>query len=80
MKKDGIELITNISLTNKLKKIDTISVEVKRGMIFGVCEDDELIPMSQEIFEVVATALIGSNGKILEALGRKFKITAEEIQ
>lgn len=69
----------NEKLTKKLKGLETIGVEVEQGLIMGIKENDEIVPLSQEIMELVCTSLMDKNKTLIEFCDMKFKITVEQI-
>ena len=74
-----MNVLTNSELTEKLKNIVSIFNDADSGRIFGEDEDGQLIPMSQEIFELVVVSLMDSKKKIIECFDRKYKVTIEEL-
>lgn len=73
-----MEFIINKALTEKLEDITSIGVEETDGMIMGITENEEMIPLSKEIFELVAFAL-WDKSILVEACDMKFKIKVEKI-
>lgn len=74
-----MKVVINKTLTSKLEDLEAIGNNAEEvGGIFGVKENDELVPLSQEIYELVAFDLMDKKSKALECFGRKFKITIEE--
>lgn len=74
-----MELIVQDSFTDKLERIVRIGNETETGMIFGFDKDDNLIPLSQEIFELVVFSLVDDGKTIIECFDRKFKLTLEQL-
>ena len=48
-----MEFTVNKNLTKKLKSLIEIGVSNDDGLIMGIKENNELIPLSQEIMELV---------------------------
>jgi len=69
----------NEKLTKKLKGLETIGVEVEQGLIVGIKENDEIVPISQEIMELVCLSLMGKKKVLVECFDEKFKITLEQV-
>ena len=69
----------NEKLTKKLKGLEAIGVEVEQGLIMGIKDNDELVPLSQEIMELVCISLMDKNKTLIEFCDMKFKITVEQI-
>lgn len=74
-----MNFIVNDKLTKKLKGIKEIGASSENGYIMGIKESDELVPLSQEIMELVCTSLMDKNKTLIEFLDMKFKITVEQI-
>ena len=74
-----MNFIINDKLTIKLKGVKEIGVSSEDGYIMGIKENDELVPLSQEIMELVCTSLMDKNKTLIEFLDMKFKITVEQI-
>ena len=69
----------NEKLTKKLKGLEAIGVEVEQGLIMGIKENDTLVPLSQEIMELVCISLMDKKKTLVECFDMKFKITVEQI-
>lgn len=74
-----MNFIINDKLTRKLKGVEEIGVSSENGYIMGIKENDELVPLSQEIMELVCTSLMDRNKTLIEFCDMKFKITVEQI-
>lgn len=74
-----MNFIINDKLTRKLKGVKEIGVSSEDGYIMGIKENDELVPLSQEIMELVCTSLMDRNKTLIEFCDMKFKITVEQI-
>lgn len=74
-----MNFIINDKLTRKLKGVKEIGVSSENGYIMGIKENDELVPLSQEIMELVCTSLMDRNKTLIEFCDMKFKITVEQI-
>ena len=48
-----MNFIVNDKLTKKLKNIKEIGTSSEDGYIMGIKDNDELVPLSQEIMELV---------------------------
>ena len=53
-----MEFTVNKNLTKKLKGLIEIGVSNNDGLIMGIKENNELIPLSQEIMELVCISLM----------------------
>lgn len=74
-----MEFTINKTLTKKLKGIKQIGVSIEDGLIMGVKSNDELVPLSQEILELVCISLMDKKKTLVEFCDMKFKITVEQI-
>ena len=69
----------NKNLTNKLKGLVEIGVSNDDGLIMGIKKNDELIPLSQEIIELVCISLMDKKKTLVSFCDMNFKITVEQI-
>ena len=69
----------NEKLTKKLKGLEAIGVEVEQGLIMGIKENDEIVPISQEIMELVCISLMDKKKTLISFCDMEFKITVEQI-
>jgi len=74
-----MNFIVNDKLTKKLKGIKEIGTSSEDGYIMGIKDNDELVPLSQEIMELVCISLMNKNKTLIEFCDIKFKITVEQI-
>jgi hypothetical protein len=73
-----MNFICNKKLSKKIQDLEEIGVEEEMGLIMGIKRDDTLIPLSEEILELVAFSL-WNKSKIIHTCSKKFKLTVEEI-
>lgn len=74
-----MEFIINKTLTDKLKNIKSIGISVDDGLIMGIDKKDKLIPLSQEIMELVCISLMDRKKTILNSCDVTYKISVEQI-
>lgn len=74
-----MEFTVNSNLADKLEGIKEIGVDIQRGMIMAIYEDDSIKPLSQEIFELVVVSLMDKNKTIIECFDREYVITCNQI-
>ena len=74
-----MEFIINKTLTDKLKNIKSIGISVDDGLIMGIDKKDKLIPLSQEIMELVCISLMDKKKTILSSCDVTYKISVEQI-
>ena len=74
-----MEFIINKALTDKLKNIKSIGVSVDDGLIMGIDKKDKLIPLSQEIIELVCISLMDRKKTILSSCDVTYKISVDKI-
>lgn len=74
-----MEFTINKTLTEKLKSLKSIGVENKDGLIMGIKEDNSLVPLSQEIMELVCISLMDKKKTLVECFDVRFKITVEQV-
>ena len=74
-----MEFTINKILTKKLKGIRQIGVSTEDGLIMGMKSNDELVPLSQEILELVCISLMDKKKTLVEFCDLKYKVTIEQI-
>ena len=74
-----MEFTINKNLTKKLKGLVEIGVSNDDGLIMGIKKNDELIPLSQEIMELVCISLMDKKKTLISFCDITFKITVEQI-
>ena len=74
-----MEFTVNKNLTQKLKGLVEIGVSIDDGLIMGIKENNELIPLSQEIMELVCISLMDKKKTLISFCDTTFKITVEQI-
>ena len=74
-----MEFTVNKNLTKKLKGLVEIGVSNNDGLIMGIKENNELIPLSQEIMELVCISLMDKKKTLISFCDITFKITVEQI-
>ena len=70
-----MEFTVNKNLTKKLKGLVEIGVSNDDGLIMGIKENDELIPLSQEIMELVCISLMDKKKTLISFCDMEFKVT-----
>ena len=73
-----MEFTVNKNLTKKLKGLVEIGVSIDDGLIMGIKENDELIPLSQEIMELVCISLMDKKKTLISFCDMEFKVTVEQ--
>ena len=73
-----MEFTVNKNLTKKLKGLVEIGVSNDDGLIMGIKENNELIPLSQEIMELVCISLMDKKKTLISFCDMKFKVTVEQ--
>ena len=73
-----MEFTVNKNLTKKLKGLVEIGVSIDDGLIMGIKENNELIPLSQEIMEMVCISLMDKKKTLISFCDMEFKITVEQ--
>lgn len=68
----------NEQLTEKLHGIKEIGIDLDKGMIMAIYEDDSLKSLSQEIFELVVVSLMDSKKTMIECFDREYVITCKQ--
>lgn len=74
-----MEFTVNKKLTKKLKGLIEIGVSNDDGLIMGIKENNKLIPLSQEIMELVCLSLMDKKKTLISFCDTTFKITVEQI-
>lgn len=74
-----MEFTVNKNLTKKLKGLIEIGVSNDDGLIMGIKENNKLIPLSQEIMELVCISLMDKKKTLISFCDTTFKITVEQI-
>ena len=74
-----MEFTINKNLTKKLKGLVEIGVSNDDGLIMGIKKNDELIPLSQEIMELVCISLMDKKKTLISFCDTPFKLTVEQI-
>ena len=73
-----MEFTVNKNLTKKLKGLIEIGVSNDDGLIMGIKENNELIPLSQEIMELVCISLMDKKKTLIPFCDMEFKVTVEQ--
>lgn len=73
-----MEFTVNKNLTKKLKGLVEIGVSIDDGLIMGIKENNELIPLSQEIMELVCISLMDKKKTLISFCDMEFKVTVEQ--
>lgn len=73
-----MEFTINKNLTKKLKGLVEIGVSIDDGLIMGIKENNELIPLSQEIMELVCISLMDKKKTLISFCNMEFKVTVEQ--
>ena len=73
-----MEFTVNKNLTKKLKGLVEIGVSIDDGLIMGIKENNKLIPLSQEIMELVCISLMDKKKTLISFCDMKFKVTVEQ--
>lgn len=73
-----MEFTVNKNLTKKLKGLVEIGVSNDDGLIMGIKENNELIPLSQEIMELVCISLMDKKKTLIPFCDMEFKVTVEQ--
>ena len=73
-----MEFTVNKNLTKKLKGLIEIGVSIDDGLIMGIKENNKLIPLSQEIMELVCISLMDKKKTLISFCDMEFKVTVEQ--
>ena len=73
-----MEFTVNKNLTKKLKGLVEIGVSIDDGLIMGIKENNKLIPLSQEIMELVCISLMDKKKTLISFCDIEFKVTVEQ--
>lgn len=73
-----MEFTVNKNLTKKLKGLVEIGVSIDDGLIMGIKENNKLIPLSQEIMELVCISLMDKKKTLISFCDMEFKVTVEQ--
>lgn len=74
-----MEFTVNKNLTQKIKGLVEIGVSNDDGLIMGIKKNDELVPLSQEVMELVCISLMDKKKTLISFCDITFKITVEQI-
>ena len=74
-----MKFTVNKNLTRKLKGLVEIGISSDDGLIMGIKENNKLIPLSQEIMELVCLSLMDKKKTLISFCDITFKITVEQI-
>ena len=74
-----MKFTVNKNLTKKINGLVEIGVSNDDGLIMGIKENNKLIPLSQEIMELVCLSLIDKKKTLISFCDITFKITVEQI-
>lgn len=74
-----MEFTINKTLTKKLQGIKQIGVSTKDGLIMGIKSNNELVPLSQDILELVCISLMDKKKTLVEFCDLKYKVTIEQV-
>ena len=74
-----MKFTVNKNLTQKINGLIEIGVSNDDGLIMGIKENNKLIPLSQEIMELVCISLMDKKKTLISFCDITFKITVEQI-
>lgn len=78
-----MELIINKALSQKLKKNNIVGIGSNTDDIGGICaatKNGKLIPVGEEVYDLVLLDLWDKKSKLIESFDRQFKITIEQVR